>query len=104
MLQLLKPVCLEPVLCNKGSHRSEKSMHHNEEAPPLAATRESPGTAARAHPNQPTNQKKKCPERSVLCPGSHSHIVAELEVEPSWPLSTLSSVWAGGGLVERVRF
>ena len=33
--QLLKPACLEPVLCNK------KSTYCNEEYPPLAATRES---------------------------------------------------------------
>ena len=38
----MKPVCLEPMLCNKRSHRSEKPMHRNEEEPPLAATRESP--------------------------------------------------------------
>ena len=29
--QLLKPVCLEPVLCNKRSYRSEKPAHRNEE-------------------------------------------------------------------------
>ena len=29
--QLLKPACLEPVLCNKRSHRNEKPMHRNEE-------------------------------------------------------------------------
>ena len=29
--QLLKPACLEPVLCNKRSHRNEKPTHHNEE-------------------------------------------------------------------------
>ena len=29
--QLLKPACLEPVLCNKRSHRSEKPAHRNEE-------------------------------------------------------------------------
>ena len=29
--QLLKPMHLEPVLHNKGSHRNEKPMHHNEE-------------------------------------------------------------------------
>ena len=27
--QLLKPTCLEPVLCNKRSHHNEKSMHSN---------------------------------------------------------------------------
>ena len=31
MLQLLKPVRLEPVLCNKRSHRNEKPMHRNKE-------------------------------------------------------------------------
>ena len=29
--QLLKPSCLEPVLCNKRSHDNEKPAHHNEE-------------------------------------------------------------------------
>ena len=31
VLQLLKPVRLEPVLCNKRSHRNERPAHHNEE-------------------------------------------------------------------------
>ena len=31
VLQLLKPVCLEPVLCNKRSHHSEEAMHHKKE-------------------------------------------------------------------------
>ena len=31
MLQLLRPVCLEPVLCKKRSHCNEKPMHNNEE-------------------------------------------------------------------------
>ena len=34
-LQLLKPVCLEPALCNIGNHRSKKSTHHNEKQPLL---------------------------------------------------------------------
>ena len=29
--QLLKPVHLEPVLCNKRSHRNEKPAHHNKD-------------------------------------------------------------------------
>ena len=29
--QLLKPTCLEPVLCNKRSHRNEKPVHCNKE-------------------------------------------------------------------------
>ena len=41
MPQLQKPTHLEPVLCNKRSHRSEKPAHRNEESPPLASTRES---------------------------------------------------------------
>ena len=28
--QLLKPACLEPVLCNKRSHHNEKSVHNKE--------------------------------------------------------------------------
>ena len=39
VLQLLKPVCLEPVLRNKRSHHNEKPVHHNEEQPLLAATK-----------------------------------------------------------------
>ena len=30
MPQLLKPACLEPVLCNKRSQRNGKPAHHNE--------------------------------------------------------------------------
>ena len=30
--QLRKPTCLEPVLCNKRSHRNDKSVHHNQRA------------------------------------------------------------------------
>ena len=29
--QLLKPACLEPMLCNKRSHRTEKPAYHNED-------------------------------------------------------------------------
>ena len=29
--QLVKPAHLEPVLCNKRSHRNEKPAHHNKE-------------------------------------------------------------------------
>ena len=29
--QLLKPTCLEPVLCNRRSHRNKKPMHLNED-------------------------------------------------------------------------
>ena len=39
-LQLLKPMCLEPVVHNKRSHHIEKSEHHNEEYPLFATARE----------------------------------------------------------------
>ena len=29
--QLLEPTCLEPVLCNRRSHRNEKPMHRDED-------------------------------------------------------------------------
>ena len=50
--QLLKPMRLEPVLRNKRSHRSEKPVHHKEEEPPLAATRESPRAATKTQHSQ----------------------------------------------------
>ena len=55
MLQLLKPVHLEPVLCNKRSHDNEKPAHHNKGKPLLAKTRES----LRAAMKTQCNQKKK---------------------------------------------
>ena len=51
--QLLKPACLEPMLCNKRSHCNEKPVHCNEEQSPLAATRESP------YSNKDPTQTKK---------------------------------------------
>ena len=33
-LQLLKPLCLEPVLCNKRRHHNEKLAHCSEGQPP----------------------------------------------------------------------
>ena len=45
--QLLSPRTLEPMLHNKRSHCNEKPAHHNEEEPPLAATRESPRTVTK---------------------------------------------------------
>ena len=38
MLQVLKPACLEPILCNKRNHCTEKPELSNEEKPPLTAT------------------------------------------------------------------
>ena len=59
MPQLLKPACLEPVLHNKRSHRSEKPTHRNEEWPPLAATRESLHTATKTQRSQKKKKEKK---------------------------------------------
>ena len=50
--QLLKPAGLEPVLHNKRSHHSEKPVHHNEEEPPLATTRESLCAATKTQRSQ----------------------------------------------------
>ena len=52
VLQLLKPVRLEPVLYNKRSHCNEKPAHCNQEEPPLAATRESPHAAMKTQCSQ----------------------------------------------------
>ena len=41
---ITEPARLEPVLHNKRGRDSERPMHHDEEWPPLAATRESPCT------------------------------------------------------------
>ena len=59
VLRLLKPECLEPVLHNKRSHRNEKPPHHNEEWPPLTATRESPRAATKTQCSQKRKEKKK---------------------------------------------
>ena len=39
-LQLLKPMCPEPVLCSKRSHHNVEPAYRQEEWPPLAATTE----------------------------------------------------------------
>ena len=36
---IMKPLCLQPVLCNKRKHWNQKPAHHNEEQFPLATTR-----------------------------------------------------------------
>ena len=59
MLQLLKPVRLEPMLRNKRSHHNKKPVHHNEEWPPLTTTRESLHTAVKTHRSQKINKIKK---------------------------------------------
>ena len=52
MPQQLKPMHLESVLGNKGSHCNEKPVHCNEEKPPLTTTRESPGAATKTQHSQ----------------------------------------------------
>ena len=45
--QLLKAAHLVPMLHNKRSYHSEKPVHHNEEQPLLAATRDGPCAATK---------------------------------------------------------
>ena len=59
MPQLLKPVRLEPVLCNKRSRHNEKPAHRNEEWPLLAATIESPRAATKTQRSPKINKKIK---------------------------------------------
>ena len=49
--QLLKLVCLEPVLC-KRSRLNKKPEHHSEEQPPFPVTTESPLAAVKTQRNQ----------------------------------------------------
>ena len=50
--QLLKPVHLEPMLCNKRSHCNEKLAHLNKQQPPFATNRKSPGAATKTQHSQ----------------------------------------------------
>ena len=50
--QLLKPTCLEPVLCNKRSHRNENPAHHQQRVAPLTTTRESLHAATKTQNSQ----------------------------------------------------
>ena len=49
---------LEPVLCNKRSHHSEKPMHPNEEEPPVIKTREIPCKKKKKKTNEDPSQPK----------------------------------------------
>ena len=49
---ITEPARLEPVLCNRRGHGSEGSAHRDGEWPPLAATREGPGTETRTQHSQ----------------------------------------------------
>ena len=69
MLQLLKPVCLEPVLHSKRSHRNEKPMRHSEGVAVPAAPRESPNAAMKTQCEQKIRKEKKGerePGRDIL--------------------------------------
>ena len=50
--QLLKPTLLEPVTCNKRSHRNEKPTHFNQEWLPHTATPESSHMAMKTQSSQ----------------------------------------------------
>ena len=51
LLQLLKPVCQELMLCNKRSHGNEKPAHCSEEEPLFASSRESQSMAMKTQCN-----------------------------------------------------
>ena len=55
--QLLKPLNLETVLCNKRSHRNKKPMQHKEEEPLLSRTRENPRAAVMTQCNPKVNKE-----------------------------------------------
>ena len=52
----LEPVLLEPVHHNKRGRDSERPTHHDEEWPPLAATRERPRTETKTRHSQKINK------------------------------------------------
>ena len=52
MPQLPRLMSLEPMLCNKRSHRNEKPAHRNKEGSPLTSTRESPSAAMKTQHSQ----------------------------------------------------
>ena len=69
--QLLKPVCLEPVLCNQRSHSNEKPVYHNQRVAMLITTRE--GLHSNRNPpqrklnTQILKKEKKKPHGSSTC-------------------------------------
>ena len=67
-LQLLKPVCPDPVLTNKGSHRSEKPGHPNKELPPLTPTTESLEAA-----NEDPVETSPAPHKKKQNTHTHTH-------------------------------
>ena len=57
-LKLLKPIHLEPVLCNESSHCNKRPVHRNEELFPLATVTTEPAQSNQA-PAQPKINKMK---------------------------------------------
>ena len=82
MLQLLKPVCREPVLC-KRSHCNEKLVCCKEESPPLAAMREKPSQQQR--PSTVKNKEINIKKNSIFFKKKGCLVNEGLNVE--WNLS-----------------
>ena len=57
--QLLKPACLEPMLCDKRSHHNEKAWVPQQRVAPTSASRESPSAATKPQSNQKLINKRK---------------------------------------------
>ena len=55
---------------NKKSQRNEKPAHHNEEQPPLSATRESLHAATKTQRSQKNKQTKKKNPKNVISTAS----------------------------------
>ena len=90
--QLLEPVCLEPMLCNKRNHHNEKTMHCGEELAPLAATREKP-TCSNKDPTLPKmNQLSHSAVSDSLQHHGLQHSQASLSITNSWSLLKLISI------------
>ena len=62
--QLLKPACLEPVLCNKRSHRSKKPRTATKSSPASPQLEKAP--AQQCRPNAAKNNKTKHINRTSL--------------------------------------
>ena len=67
MLQLPKPMCLEPVLHNKRSYHNEKPSHRNEKWTPRIPTRESLDATTKTQ--QKTREKRSRNNSATLGQG-----------------------------------
>ena len=79
-LKLLKPVLLEPMLCNKRSQNNEKPVHSNEEQPLFVETIESLQAALKSQHDQ---KKKTKPHRENLKKSKKSWV--DLYLLGLWP-------------------